>query len=323
MGFNAKAKLMNEKTETKGAIKGDRIAKVLARAGVASRREAEKIIADKRVSVNGKIITTPALNVLPSAEILLDGQPIAAAEPPKLWRYHKPRGLVTTERDPQSRPTVFAAMPEGLGRLLSVGRLDINTQGLLLMTNHGGLKRHLELPDTGWLRRYRVRAFGRPDMARLNDIKHGVVIDRINYRPVDLEVERQQGDNFWLNVSLREGKNREIKKLLEYAGLQVNRLIRLSFGPFQLGHLDEGAVEEVPRRVLRQQLGTAWADIIEGRPPKRTPQRTGAPIAKKAEHKKEKRPPRKTKPLRKATRKNATKKATQNPWEMGGKGREK
>lgn len=249
--------------------KGDRIAKVLARAGVASRREAEKMITERRVSVNGKIINSPALNVLPRAKILLDGNPIAAPDPPRVWRYHKKRGLVTTERDPQGRPTVFEAMPSALPRLVSIGRLDINTEGLLLMTNDGGLKRYLELPETGWLRRYRVRAYGQPNMQKLEEIKKGVVIDRVVYRSVDLEIERHQGDNFWLAVSLREGKNREIKKLLEYAGLQVNRLIRLSFGPFQLGSLGAGEVEEVQRRILRQQLGSAWADIAEGREPKR------------------------------------------------------
>mgnify|MGYP001102449203 CR=1 FL=1 len=247
--------------------KGERIAKVLARAGIASRREVERMIVDGRVSVNGKPIKSPALNVLPGSKILFDGQPVAEPEPPRLWRYHKKKGLVTTERDPQGRPTVFSAMPEELPRVMSVGRLDINTEGLLLMTNDGGLKRFLELPETGWLRRYRVRAYGRPNMARLEEIKKGVVVDRVVYREVELEVERQQGDNFWLTIALREGKNREIKKLLEYAGLKVNRLIRLSFGPFQLGNLDDGAVEEVPRRVLRQQLGGAWTDLLEGREP--------------------------------------------------------
>lgn len=254
-------------SEGKGELKGERIAKVLARAGVASRREAEKMIVDGRISVNGKPIKSPALNVLPGAKILCDGKPIAEPDPPRLWRYHKKRGLVTTERDPQGRPTVFAAMPKELPRVVSVGRLDINTEGLLLMTNDGGLKRYLELPETGWLRRYRVRAYGRPDMKRLEEIKKGVVVDRVVYREVELEIERQQGDNFWLTIALREGKNREIKKLLDYAGLQVNRLIRLSFGPFQLGSLEAGAVEEIPRRVLRQQLGAAWVDIVEGREP--------------------------------------------------------
>ena len=258
-------------SETEGntpkSVKGERIAKVLARVGIASRREVERMIADGRVSVNGKVIKSPALNVLPGAKILFDGKPVAEPEPPRLWRYNKKRGLVTTERDPQGRPTVFSAMPDAMPRVMSVGRLDINTEGLLLMTNDGGLKRFLELPETGWLRRYRVRAYGRPDMARLDEIRKGVVVDKIVYREVDLEVERQQGDNFWLTVALREGKNREIKKLLDYAGLKVNRLIRLSFGPFQLGNLDDGLVEEVPRRVLRQQLGGAWTDLLEGREP--------------------------------------------------------
>lgn len=276
---------IGKSSEKSSDNKGDRIAKVLARSGVASRREAEKMITDKRVSVNGKIITSPALNVLANAKILVDGKPIAAPDPPRVWRYHKKRGLVTTERDPQGRKTVFDVMPKELPRMMSVGRLDINTEGLLLMTNDGGLKRYLELPETGWLRRYRVRAYGRPNMKKLEEIKNGVVIDRIVYRQVDLEVERKQGDNFWLAISLREGKNREIKKLLEYAGLEVNRLIRLSFGPFQLGNLATGAVEEVPRRILRQQFGSAWLDLTEGIAPQRS---VGAKKdgVKKNEHKK-------------------------------------
>ncbi len=272
------------------AEKGERIAKVLARAGVASRRGAEQMIADNRISVNGKVISSPALNVLPSAKILCDGVPIAAPEPPRVWRYHKKRGLVTTERDPQGRPTVFSKMPESLPRVMSVGRLDINTEGLLLMTNDGGLKRFLELPATGWLRRYRVRAYGRPDMKRLEEIKKGVVIERVVYREIELEIERQQGDNFWLMVALREGKNREIKKLLEYAGLKVNRLIRLSFGPFQLGHLDDGKVEEVPRRVLRQQLGGAWTDLLEGREPTPPKRRKDKPLGEKPKGSGDKKP---------------------------------
>ncbi|EJW21352.1 RNA pseudouridylate synthase family protein [alpha proteobacterium IMCC14465] len=260
---------MNDKTNQ--AIKGDRIAKVLARSGLSSRREAETIIQAGRVAVNGKSISSPALNVLPSDRITVDGKEIAQPDPPRLWRYYKPRGLVTTERDPQERATIFSKLPDNLPRVLSVGRLDINTEGLLLLTNDGGLKRHLELPETGWLRRYRVRAFGRPDERKLLELKKGITLEEVHYRGVDVEVERQQGGNVWLTVSLREGKNREVKKLLSYVGLEVNRLIRLSFGPFQLGNLETGAVEEIPRRVLRQQLGSTWSDINEGRVPTAKP----------------------------------------------------
>jgi|TARA_E500000178_G_scaffold327362_1_gene356361 23S rRNA pseudouridine2605 synthase len=260
---------MNDKTNQ--AIKGDRIAKVLARSGLSSRREAETIIQAGRVTVNGKTINSPALNVLPSDRITVDGKELAQPDPPRLWRYYKPRGLVTTERDPQGRATIFSKLPDNLPRVLSVGRLDINTEGLLLLTNDGGLKRYLELPETGWLRRYRVRAYGRPDQRKLLELKKGITLEGVHYRGVDVDVERQQGGNVWLTISLREGKNREVKKLLSYVGLEVNRLIRLSFGPFQLGNLETGAVEEIPRRVLRQQLGSTWSDIAEGRVPQVKP----------------------------------------------------
>lgn len=260
---------MNDKTNQ--AIKGDRIAKVLARSGLSSRREAETIIQAGRVTVNGKTINSPALNVLPSDRITVDGKELAQPDPPRLWRYYKPRGLVTTERDPQGRATIFSKLPDNLPRVLSVGRLDINTEGLLLLTNDGGLKRYLELPETGWLRRYRVRAYGRPDQRKLLELKKGITLEGVHYRGVDVDVERQQGGNVWLTISLREGKNREVKKLLSYVGLEVNRLIRLSFGPFQLGNLETGAVEEIPRRVLRQQLGSKWSDIAEGRVPQVKP----------------------------------------------------
>ncbi|MBL70158.1 MAG: pseudouridine synthase [Rhodobiaceae bacterium] len=254
--------------EKKSQFEGDRIAKVLARAGVCSRRDAERLIADGRVAVNGRKLATPALNVTPSDHITVDGKPVGEPDPPRLWRYHKPAGLVTTNRDPQGRDTVFQKLPASLPRVNSVGRLDINTEGLLLLTNDGGMKRFLELPSTGWLRRYRVRAFGKADEARLKALKKGIEIDEVNYRSIDASLERVQGGNVWLTMSLREGKNREIKKVLEALDLQVNRLIRLSFGPFQLGQLEAGKVEEVPRRVLRQQLGKNWQAIIDGTIPK-------------------------------------------------------
>ena len=234
----------------------ERIAKVMARAGVASRRDSEALIAEGRVSVNGKVIESPALDVGPNDVVLVDGEPLPARERTRLWFYHKPRGLVTTNHDPEGRPTVFDALPEDLPRVLSVGRLDINTEGLLLLTNDGGLARVLELPETGWLRRYRVRAFGQVNQAQLDTLRGGVTIDGVHYGPVVAQFEREQGSNTWLTVDLREGKNREVKTVLEHLGLQVNRLIRVSFGPFQLGDLPEGEAEEVRSRVLKDQLGT-------------------------------------------------------------------
>jgi len=234
----------------------ERIAKVMARAGVASRRDSEALIAEGRVSVNGKIIESPALDIGPNDVVLVDGEPLPARERTRLWFYHKPRGLVTTNHDPEGRPTVFDALPEDLPRVLSVGRLDINTEGLLLLTNDGGLARMLELPETGWLRRYRVRAFGQVNQGQLDTLKGGVTIDGVQYGPVLAQFEREQGSNTWLTVDLREGKNREVKTLLEHLGLQVNRLIRVSFGPFQLGDLPEGEAEEVRSKVLKDQLGT-------------------------------------------------------------------
>ena len=254
------------KSTGSSAFEGDRIAKVLARAGVCSRREAEAYIAAGRVSVNGRKLASPAFNVVPQDRISVDGKPVGAPDPPRLWRLHKAAGLVTTSRDPQGRPTIFQKLPAGLPRLNPVGRLDINTEGLILLTNDGGLKRLLELPSTGWQRRYRVRAFdgqktGKNDNAlaeKLAALKQGITIDGVSYRGIDASLERRIGGNVWLSMALREGKNREIKRVLEHLDLQVNRLIRLSFGPFQLGQLAEGAVEEVPRRVLRQQLGKNW-----------------------------------------------------------------
>lgn len=234
----------------------ERIAKVMARAGVASRRDSEALIAEGRVSVNGRVIESPALDVGPNDTVLVDGEPLPARERTRLWFYHKPRGLVTTNHDPEGRPTVFDALPEDLPRVLSVGRLDINTEGLLLLTNDGGLARMLELPETGWLRRYRVRAFGQVNQAQLDTLRGGVTIDGVQYGPVIAQFEREQGSNTWLTVDLREGKNREVKTVLEHLGLQVNRLIRVSFGPFQLGDLPEGEAEEVRSKVLKDQLGT-------------------------------------------------------------------
>ena len=236
---------------------GERIAKVMARAGVCSRRDAEKLIAEGRVTLSGKKVTTPGIRVLPDAIITVDGRAIPSPEGTRLWRYHKPAGLVTSHRDPEGRPTVFAHLPNTMPRVVSVGRLDINSEGLLLLTNDGELARRLELPAQGWIRRYRVRLFGKVTQADLDRLAHGVTIAGTRYGPVTAELERAKGPYAWANVALKEGKNREVKRLMEHLGLKVARLIRVSFGPFQLGHLPEGAVEDIPGKVWREQLGMA------------------------------------------------------------------
>ena len=246
---------------------GERIAKRLARAGLCSRRDAERWIAEGRVIVNGKKLSSPACNVGDGDRILVDGKPVPAAEPARLWRYHKPRGLVTTARDPQGRPTVFDALPAGLPRVIAVGRLDLGSEGLLLLTNDGELARRIELPATGWVRRYRVRVHGTVDSHRLDSLARGITIDSVTYGEIRARLDRQQGDNAWLTISLAEGENREIRRVCEHLGWPVNRLIRLSFGPFQLGHLEPGAVEEVTGKVLREQLGAqAPAKAARGKP---------------------------------------------------------
>jgi len=237
----------------------ERIAKVIARAGIASRRDAEALIAEGRVTLNGKVLDSPAVNVTAADRITVDGEPLPAKERTRLWLYHKPRGLVTTARDPEGRPTVFDNLPEDLPRVVAVGRLDINTEGLLLLTNDGGLARVIAHPETGWLRRYKVRAHGEINQADLDRLRDGITIDGIEYGPVEARLDRVQGDNVWITMGLREGKNREIKRILEHLGMQVNRLIRMSFGPFQLGDLEQGLVEEVKTKVLKDQLGAALA----------------------------------------------------------------
>src|SRR2546423_8424002 len=238
---------------------GERIAKVIARAGLCSRREAEAWIAAGRVAVNGEKIISPALNVTPADKIAVDGKPLPAAERTRLFLYNKPRGLVTTTSDPQGRPTIFGALPKDLPRLISVGRLDLNTEGLLLLTNDGGLARALELPATGWLRRYRVRAHGKVTQAQLDELRDGVTVDGTNYGPIEATLDREQPSNVWVTFGIREGKNREVRNVLRHLGLHVARLIRVSFGPFQLGELVEGEIREVPTRVLRDQLGDKLA----------------------------------------------------------------
>jgi 23S rRNA pseudouridine2605 synthase len=233
---------------------GDRIAKVMARAGLCSRREAEAWIAESRVKVNGVKITSPALNVTDRDDIRVDGKPLPDKEKIRLWRYNKPRGLLTTSKDPQGRPTVFESLPKELPRVLSIGRLDLNSEGLLLLTNDGELARRLELPTTGWVRRYRVRVNGQVEVAHLNELRKGITVEGIRYGSVQATLDRQQGDNAWLTMALTEGKNREIRNLCRHFGWAVSRLIRLSYGPFQLGNLESGQVEEVKGKVLKDQL---------------------------------------------------------------------
>jgi 23S rRNA pseudouridine2605 synthase len=222
---------------------------------VASRREAERLIADGRVSVDGVVLDTPAVKVTPDQDIRVDGERIAKAEAPRLFRYHKPDGLLVTDSDPEGRPTIYERLPPNLPRLISIGRLDLNSEGLLLLTNDGGLARTLELPSTGWRRRYRVRAYGKADQKQLDHLKKGVVVDGQKFGPIEARIERVQGDNLWLQVTLAEGKKREVRRALETVGLKVNRLIRTAYGPFQLGSLKRGEVAEVPPKIMREQLG--------------------------------------------------------------------
>ena len=246
---------MTRKSDEGEQYEGERIAKAIARAGLASRREAEAWIAAGRVVINGEKITSPARNVTPEDRVVVDGKPLPVRERTRLFLFHKTRGLVTTHSDPQGRPTVFDALPKHLPRLISVGRLDANTEGLLLLTNDGGLARTLELPATGWTRRYRVRANGTITQLRLDRLRHGIEIDGVTYGPIEAKLDREQGANVWLTFAMREGKNREVKNVLGHLGLAVNRLIRVSFGPFQLGDLPDGEVDEVRTRHLREQLG--------------------------------------------------------------------
>ncbi len=252
--------MTRDDTSAEPTARGDRIAKVMARAGLCSRRDAERWIADGRVTLNGTRLETPAVTVTDRDDIRVDGKPLPKIEPVRIWRYHKPSGLVTSNRDEKGRATVFDKLPADLPRVLSIGRLDINTEGLLLLTNDGETARRLELPSTGWLRRYRVRAHGSIEQAALDAIADGVEIDGVRYGPVDATFERKQGSNTWLRVAIREGKNREVKNILDHLGLKVTRLIRISYGPFQLGDLKPGEVKELPARVIRDQLGGSPKD---------------------------------------------------------------
>ncbi|QDH15947.1 rRNA pseudouridine synthase [Oecophyllibacter saccharovorans] len=236
------------------AQRGERIAKFLARCGVASRRDVERMIDEGRIVVNGHRVTHPATFVLPTDRVLVNGKPVEPPQRTRLWRYHKPCGLVTTHHDPQDRPTVFDSLPPGLPRVISVGRLDLNSEGLLLLTNDGSLARELELPARKWIRRYRVRVFGEVDQKRLADLAGGSRFEGVEYGPIEAVVDSQRGDNSWLTVSLREGKNREIRRVMMGLNLHVSRLLRLSYGPFQLGNLKPGELEEVPGKVIAEQI---------------------------------------------------------------------
>jgi 23S rRNA pseudouridine2605 synthase len=241
--------------------RGERIAKVIARAGLASRREAERWISEGRVRVNAQVIASPAVTVTAKDIVAVDGQALPRRERTRLFLFHKPRGFLTSHGDPRGRPTIFDLVPKQLPRLISVGRLDLNTEGLLLLTNDGSLARVLELPSTGWLRRYRVRAHGRVTQQDLDSLRDGITIDGVRYGPIEATADRLQGTNVWMTFAIREGKNREVKNVLGHLGLAVNRLIRVSFGPFQLGDLPSGKTEEVRTRVLREQLGARIAAL--------------------------------------------------------------
>lgn len=280
------------RAEPKPKKAGERVAKVISRAGLASRRDAEEWVTQGRVAVNGRVINSPALDVTSRDVITVDGEPLPERERTRLFLYHKPRGLMTTHADPEGRPTVFDHLPEGLPRLISVGRLDFNTEGLLLLTNDGGLARALELPDTGWLRRYRVRAHGEVTQAQLDALRNGVEVDGVKYGSIDATLERDQGANVWLTFAIREGKNREVRNVMAHLGLEVNRLIRISYGPFQLAEIAEGEVEEVKTRVLREQLGDRIAALANMDPSGATAEagavklgRDGTPLRSKKDNK--------------------------------------
>jgi len=247
--------VVEKKAEPAKADGGDRIAKVIARAGIWSRRDAEKLIAEGRVTLNGDKVTQPGTKVSGDYVIAIDGKPVAEPEAARLWRYHKPNGLVTTHKDEKGRPTVFNNLPKHLPRVVSVGRLDFNSEGLLLLTNDGDIARRLELPAAGWVRKYRVRLFGKVNQKDLDKLAEGRVVDGVVYEPVIADLERSKGMYSWATVQLKEGKNREIKRLMESLGLRVARLIRVQYGPFHLGQLAEGGVEEIPARLWRESLG--------------------------------------------------------------------
>ncbi|MCR9174527.1 MAG: pseudouridine synthase [Alphaproteobacteria bacterium] len=243
----------------------ERIAKRMARAGLCSRRDAERWIEAGRVSVDGKTLETPAVTVGETSVILVDDKPIPEIEPPRLWRYHKDRGVLTTDRDPEGRRTLAESLPKDLPRVVSIGRLDFDSEGLLLLTNDGELSRYLELPTTGWVRRYRVRVYGELKEKELKALANGVTVDGVRYGPVEVTIDKASRTNSWLTVGIREGKNREIRKVMEHIGLTVSRLLRVSYGPFQLGDLEPGQAAEIKRAVLKDQLGLGRSEDDSGR----------------------------------------------------------
>jgi len=247
-------------------VQGERLAKLIARAGICSRRDAEKLIEEGRVALDGKIVTAQGVRAGENQVVTVDGKPLAEPDPARLWRYHKPSGLVTTHRDPKGRPTVFAALPKTLPRVVSVGRLDFNSEGLLLLTNDGEIARRLELPAAGWPRKYRARLFGKVNQSELDKLAEGITIEGVKYGPIVADLERSKGVNSWASVTLKEGKNREVKRVMESLGLKVARLIRVQFGPFHLGQLAEGAVEEIPARLWREQLGIGRKKRVKEQP---------------------------------------------------------
>ncbi len=278
-------------TGPEDAARGERIARFLARAGVSSRRAAEAMIAEGRVKLGGRAVEGPATFVSPGDAVSVDGRLVAPAERTRLFRHHKPHGLVTTHKDPEGRPTVFEKIPAGLPRLISVGRLDLTSEGLLLLTNDGALARRLELPANNWIRRYRARVHGRVDEAALAGLARGVTVEGVSYGPIEAGLDSRQGTNSWLTLALHEGKNREVRRVLAHLGLQVTRLIRVAYGPFQLGALPKGAVEEVNAKVMRDQLGLDTAPrVVRGRDRAAGP--AEPPEGEEAERRKPARPPR-------------------------------
>lgn len=247
-----------------GDTPGDRVAKIIARAGVCSRREAETLIGEGRVTVNGEILTTPGVKVTTLDEVRVDGERLPALDPPRLWRFNKPAGLVTTHKDERGRQTVFDLLPPTMPRVIAVGRLDLNSEGLLLLTNDGGLARELEHPSRGWTRRYRVRVYGKINERMFKPLARGVTIDGLRYGPIQVKLDHEARSNAWVTVTLKEGKNREIRKVMEHVGLKVSRLIRTAFGPFQIGSLKAGDLKEMPKKVLREQLGAAFPGAEPG-----------------------------------------------------------
>lgn len=249
---------MRANKQGKIIVMSERIAKFIARSGVCSRRKAEELILQKRVTVNGETISSPAFNVEGNEVVKLDGEKLAQAEKTRVWLYYKPVGLVTTHSDERGRETVFENLPEGMPRVISVGRLDLNSEGLLILTNSGDLSRKLELPENGWSRRYKVKVHGRIVKSKIDELEKGITFEGIRYAPAKIEMDAEMTTNSWFTITLKEGKNREIRQLMKYAGVDVARLIRISYGPFQLGNMKRGEVREVTNKTLKEQLGSKF-----------------------------------------------------------------